>query len=76
VEIVLGHSLTRAACLPSCGHGRLRLGRLAARPACLRRADRELAFLLGAAMGTLAFGAVLELSGARWADGLNSLASP
>jgi Ni/Fe-hydrogenase subunit HybB-like protein len=32
-------------------------------------------FFSGAAMGTLAFGAVLELSGARWADGLNSLAS-
>ena len=32
-------------------------------------------FFSGAAMGTLAFGAVLELSGARWADGLNALAS-
>ena len=77
VEIVLGRGLTRA-CLLAVVAGTVAfawgvLGGHA--PRTFAALIASWLFFSGAAMGTLAFGAVLELSGARWADGLNSLAS-
>jgi Ni/Fe-hydrogenase subunit HybB-like protein len=77
VELVLGRGLTRA-CLLAVAAGTVAFvwGALGGHaPRTFAALIASWLFFSGAAMGTLAFGAVLALSGARWADGLSSRAS-